>query len=43
MGRLKGFLGAQWQVIELQLPKQPEKGVGVYPPHAPWRGGSVGE
>ena len=36
MGRFNGLTDAQWKVIELQLPKEPEKRGKGYP-HAPLR------
>jgi len=36
MGRFDGLTDLQWQVIESQLPKEPEKRKKGYP-HAPWR------
>ena len=36
IGRFDGLTDVQWQIIENQLPKEPEKRGRGYP-HAPWR------
>lgn len=37
MGRFEGLNDLQWEMIQTQLPKEPEKRGRGYP-HAPWRG-----